>query len=328
MSEVEVHAPGKLFVIGEYAVLYGERALLVALDAGIVARAEPSRRWRLRAPDLGVDSPLEDVATGEGAALLCAAVTAAREEFRVAQPFTVTVRGSTAGSRRKHGLGGSAASVVAVLAALAAVRGVDVEGEGARRKLFSLALSVHRAHQRGRGSGADVATSVYGGWVDYAIDGAAARIARATLPEDVQLAAVWSGVASDTARAIDAFEPRVHLGALRAVLERFWQAVGVADRDGVLGEIDAYGRVLESFGAGGGAESIARLSAVARAFGWAAKGSGAVGGDSAIALRFGDGEVSALEEAWRGAGAEPIDASIDVAGVRVIAAGSREELHA
>ena len=235
----------------------------MALDAGIVARAEPSRRWRLRAPDLGVDAPLEDVATGGGAALLCAAAAAAREEFRVAQPFTVTVRGSTAGSRRKHGLGGSAASVVAVLAALAAVSGVDVEGEAARRKLFSLALSVHRAHQRGRGSGADVATSVYGGWVDYAIEGAAARIARATLPEDVQLAAVWSGVASDTRardRRLRAARPsrRAARGA-RAVLGRR-SALPIAMA--CFGEIDAYGRALESFGAGAGAESIARLSAV------------------------------------------------------------------
>ncbi|MET0152941.1 MAG: hypothetical protein ABW298_10080 [Candidatus Binatia bacterium] len=230
MKEIEVHAPGKLFVIGEYAVLHGERALVVALDAGIVARVEPSRRWRLVATDLGLEAPLEDVAASPGTALLAAAVAAARGELRIAEPFTVLVCGSTAAARCKHGLGGSAASVVAILAALAAACGADIEDEATRSMLFSLALSVHRAHQHGRGSGADVAASVYGGWIDYATGEAKPRLSHAELPDDVRLAAAWSGVASDTAGAIAAFEPRAHLAALRVVLERFWAAVGDADR--------------------------------------------------------------------------------------------------
>src|SRR5262245_13738069 len=132
MRDVEVNAPGKLFVIGEYAVLHGERALVVSLDAGITARAERSRRWRLLAPDLGLEAPLEHVLPDPGAALLAAAVAAARDELRIAEAFTITVRGSTAASCRKHGLGGSAASVVAILGALAAARGVDVADEATR----------------------------------------------------------------------------------------------------------------------------------------------------------------------------------------------------
>jgi phosphomevalonate kinase len=328
MSPIEVHAPGKLFVIGEYAVLHGDRALVVALDAGIVARVEPSRRWHLVAGDLGFEAALEDVPGGCGAALLAAAVAAGREEFRIATPLAVLVCGSTAAARHKHGLGGSAASVVAILAALAAARGVDIEDEAPRSKLFSLALSVHRAHQLGRGSGADVAASVYGGWIDYATGEGTPRLSHAELPGDVRLAAVWSGVASDTARAIAAFDPRAHLTALREVLARFWTAVGAAERHAMLREIDAYGRELESFGSGGGAERIARLSAAARSLGWAAKGSGAVGGDCALAVGFGDCDPAALERRWRAAGAQPLEVSVDVRGVRPVGGGYREELHA
>ncbi len=328
MNPIEVHAPGKLFVIGEYAVLYGERALVVALEAGIVARVEPSRRWRLVAGDLGFEAPLEDVPAGSAAGLLAAAVAAASEECRIAAPRTVLVCGSTAAARHKHGLVGSAASVEAILAALAAARGADVEDEGTRSKLFSLALSVHRARQLGRGSGADVAASVYGGWIDYATGAATARLSRAELPGDVRLAAVWSGVASDTADAIAAFDPRAHLAALRDVLGRFWTAVGAADRGAMLCEIDAYGRELESFGSGGGAERIAGLSRAARSLGWAAKGSGAVGGDCAIAVGFGDCDSPALERVWRADGAQPLEVSVDVRGVRPVGGGYREELHA
>ncbi len=328
MRPIEVHAPGKLFVTGEYAVLHGERALVVALDAGIVARVEPSRRWRLVAADLGLDAPLEDVSPGSRAALLAAAVAAGRAELGISGPLTVVVCGSTAAARRKHGLGGSAASVVAILAALAGARGADIEDEATRSMLFSQALSVHREHQLGRGSGADVAASVYGGWIDYTTGDAMPRLSHVALPDDIRLAAVWSGVASDTARAIGAFEPRVHLAAMRAILKRFWAAVGAADRGAILREIDAYGRELASFGAGGGADEIERLSAAARSLGWAAKGSGAVGGDCAIAIGFGDCDAAALERSWHAAGAQPLDVSVDVRGVRPVGGGFREELHA
>jgi phosphomevalonate kinase len=328
MRDIEVRAPGKLFVIGEYAVLHGERALVVALDAGITARAERSRRWRLVAPDLGFEAPLEHVVPDSGAALLASSVVAARDELRITEAFTIVVRGSTAASRRKYGLGGSAASVVAILSALVAARGGDVADEATRSMLFSLALSVHRAHQRGRGSGADVAASVYGGWIDYAIGEPMPRVARVTVPGDVRIAAAWSGVASDTPRAIAAFEPRTHLAPLCAVLERFWAAIHAVDRNTILREIDAYGRELESFGAGAGAERIADLSAAARALGWAAKGSGAVGGDCAIAIGFGDRDTGALERRWRAAGAQPLDVSVAADGVHAVSAASGEELHA
>jgi len=328
MRDVEVSAPGKLFVIGEYAVLHGARALVVALDAGITARAERSRRWRLLAPDLGLEAPLEDVLADSGAALLAASVAAARDDLRIAEAFTIIVRGSTAASRHKHGLGGSAASVVAILGALVAARGADVADEATRSMLFSLALSVHRAHQRGRGSGADVAASVYGGWIDYAIGERMPRLSAVTVPGDMQIAAAWSGVASDTAHAIGAFEPRPHLPPLGAILERFWVAIRALDRDGMLREIDAYGRELESFGSGAGAERIAGFNAAARALGWAAKGSGAVGGDCAIAIGFGDRDAGALEQGWRAAGAQPLEISVAVDGVRAVRAASGEELHA
>ena len=298
MRDVEVSAPGKLFVIGEYAVLHGARALVVALDAGITARAERSRRWRLLAPDLGLEAPLEDVLADSGAALLAASVAAARDDLRIAEAFTIIVRGSTAASRHKHGLGGSAASVVAILGALVAARG------------------------------ADVAASVYGGWIDYAIGERMPRLSAVTVPGDMQIAAAWSGVASDTAHAIGAFEPRPHLPPLGAILERFWVAIRALDRDGMLREIDAYGRELESFGSGAGAERIAGFNAAARALGWAAKGSGAVGGDCAIAIGFGDRDAGALEQGWRAAGAQPLEISVAVDGVRAVRAASGEELHA
>ena len=62
MTTFEVRAPGKLFVIGEYAVLHGSRALVAAIDAGISCRIESASTWCLSAPDLGVDGTLGQLA--------------------------------------------------------------------------------------------------------------------------------------------------------------------------------------------------------------------------------------------------------------------------
>jgi hypothetical protein len=110
-------------------------------------------------------------------------------------------------------------------------------------------------------------------------------------------------VASDTARALEAFEAAGVLPRLRTILGRFWTAVGAQDRDGILSEIDAYGAALEGLaGRSPGAERIAELVRVARACGLAAKGSGAVGGDSAVAITFDPARVPAVEKGgvhWR-----------------------------
>lgn len=323
VSVIEVFAPGKLFVIGEYAVLHGARALVAALDAGIRCRVEPAPGWWLSAPDLGVEGRMDDVVPEPAGRLLASAIDVGRREFAVGTPLAVRVGGVRFASSDKRGLGGSAASVVAILGALAAAAGHDLEARETRERLFASGLAVHRAHQRGRGSGADVAASVYGGWLDYSLGEGGAQIARATLPPQTRLAAVWSGVPSDTARAIEAFEAPSTLSRLRAILERFWIALGAEQRAAMRREIDAYGAVLEEMGGGeGGARRIAELAAAARQRGWAAKGSGAVGGDCAIALAFDAADAAALEEEWRRRNAEPLAVSIDTRGVRC------EEAHA
>ena len=322
MSAATVFAPGKLFVIGEYAVLSGARALVAALDAGIVVRAESAPRWELKATDLGVHAALEDAAADSRAALLARAIDAGRREHGIDTPLAITVEAARPASRRKYGLGGSAASVVAILGALASLADEDLQSVAMLDRLFATGFRVHRDHQRGRGSGADVAASVYGGWLDYSLGEGGPRIAPVAMPEGVRLAAVWSGVASDTVRAIDAFEaPRA--ARLRAVLDRFWGALSSGRSEAIAEAITAYGAVLEEIGGGGeGARRIGELVAAARASGFAAKGSGAVGGDCAIAIGFEEANVGVLHGRWRAIGGEPLDVALDAGGVCALERGN------
>jgi mevalonate kinase len=130
-------------------------------------------------------------------------------------------------------------------------------------------------------------------------------------------------VARDTARAIEVSDGTRALSRLRAILERFWAAVAAQDRVGFLSEIDAYGAALEEFaGRSPGAQRIGALVRAAHACGLAAKGSGAVGGDCAVAITFDPARVPVAEERWRALEAEPLVVSIDARGVR------REDIHA
>ena len=168
--------PGSVLLLGEYAVTEpGAAGVAVALHpevrAALAAGGPPRIAGRMGArrftwtPE-GCDSPL------------FAALVA--ECGPPAGSIAVDSSGF-AGPHGKLGLGSSAAVAVAVAGLLvtcrnSAARAADemaaacsgIDSDARRRRIFSAALSAHRAAQGGRGSGYDVATSVYGGVVRFA----------------------------------------------------------------------------------------------------------------------------------------------------------------
>jgi phosphomevalonate kinase len=318
VRSVTVVAPGKLFVIGEYAVLAGGRALLVAVDAGIRCELRlDGRHRRLVAPDLGLEAPLAEAEGLPGGRLLAVAASRAAREFEVPGGFELRIEGAHPASRRKLGLGGSAAATVAVFGAFAAVSGADLSSESTRRRLFQLADGVHRENQNGRGSGADVATSVYGGWVAYERSEGGPRIERLAADPGLALLAAWAGVAAETTSAIAQAERSLAswLLRLREPLERFWRALEAADVEEMLAAVSAYGEALDGSSLPG-ALRIRELVTAARRAGVAAKGSGALGGDCAIAVAAAPSQLPPVVAAWRRLGAEVLALSVDPIGVR------------
>ena len=278
---VAVFAPGKLFVIGEYAVLSGGRALVAAVDSGIRCELEPAKRASVSAPDLGVEGPVDEFRGHPRAGLLAAAAS-----------------------------------------------GEDLESSDLRSRIFPLALGVHRAEQRGRGSGADVAASLHGGWLGFSWGEGGARMRPARLPEGIELTAAWSGIVRSTTDAIAQYEgaPRRDTtrgaGRFGPLLDAFWAAAEGGRRDEVLAAVSAYGEALDELAEdtrAAGAERLRELVAAAHGAGVAAKGSGACGGDSVIAVAFEAARLRAAEERWSALGAEPLGVSVDAGGLRVAA---------
>ena len=265
-------APGKLVLVGEYAVLDGAGAVVAAVDRGVECRVEPG---------LGVVTP------GDGRFVRAALEGAppARYVFSDWNPVM--------GIAGKPGFGGSAAAtVVATLAA---------GHPGAR------AFAVHAAVQGG-GSGVDIFASLHGG-VRRFPDGAPVRAA--------PLVAVWSGRSAATGPRVIRYlawpERERFVAASAALVDAFGE-----DPIGVVAE--AYRRLVE-MGAAAGVDydtpEHAAIAALARAYGGAAKPSGAGGGDVAVALFADEGALADFTGACAAAGHVPIPIRIANAAGRV-----------
>ena len=338
MRRVAASAPGKLFLTGEYAVLAGAPALVaavdrrahveVALESGpgpltVESLAEGTRRV--------IDDPEGDpVGSGDAGAILAAlrtARTAAPSLRAMRTRVLVDTRAFLAGGE-KLGLGRSAATVAAAVAAVLACVGREDRGE-----ILEAALAAHALLQDGRGSGADVAAAARGGVIEFRRDGGEVGIRPRALPPGLHLLVGWSGEGGATDPMLRRFATRAResraLGELVAVAERAAAAVergdGAALLDAVASTADLLARLGEETGIPIVTPALERLVVAARRVGAAAKPAGAGGGDCGIALATSPAQADAVCAAWRAAGIVPLPVTIAAEGVRP--AGHEELAH-
>lgn len=315
---VRAHAPGKLFLTGEWAVLRGAPALVAAVDrrATVEVREEPGDA-------LVVDSKAEGRATrldgtapmpGGDAGVVLAALRACG---RPPQGLFVTVdaRPFVQGAR-KLGLGRSAAALVAAVAALAP--------DATRAGVLDAALVANALFQGGHGSGADVGAAVHGGLVEARRMGDRLSVVSRRLPDGLHLVAGWTGTSAHTPPLLARFQacsPPPVLWELMATAETAADAVVRGDGGALLDAVERSAALLERLGAALDlplmTPRLAALVRAASAVGAAAKPSGAGGGDCGIALCRSANEAAAVRAAWRDIGIEPLDLDLAPEGVRV-----------
>lgn len=326
-------APGKLFLLGEYAVLDGCPAVVAAINRHIKVQSQRAVRAgvvRINAPECGaVEFPAAQPPATEGSLrFVIAAYHAVLSRFpELAQRgCSLTITSALAGEGAvKVGLGSSAAVTVAAVAALAAAAGAELD----RQALFGIAFAAHRAAQDSTGSGADVAASVYGGLVLFQPRGQSLPVVTPlALPRHTQLLVVWSGEPASTADLVkqylsarngSAAARAAFVAASRSAVDSF--VVGL--RQGVLSHAaidenaDALDRLGQQLGLPIVTPRLAQLIAVGRAHGGAAKTSGAGGGDCGFALTRDTLVAERIRSAWRAAQLVPLDIAPDPTGVTV-----------
>ncbi|MFO7287524.1 MAG: hypothetical protein C0P79_011770 [Gammaproteobacteria bacterium] len=319
---VTARAPGKAVVLGEYAVLHGAPALVVAVDRRATVTIAPSGK-----PVNVVETRASEVRVFEaspgretGVALVDLVVG---ERPRDREPWHATLD-STAffQGARKLGLGSSAAVLTAFACAWAA-------WTQAPRPSREALIALHRRFQGGSGSGLDIAASLAGGAIVYRLDGAdVPHVSSVQLPNGVGFAGVFAGRSASTPdllaryyswRAEKPEEAAARQRALRQISQLGCAAAERGESEDFLRAIDQYGRELDALGRAIGADIVTAehraLAETARRFGVIYKVSGAGGGDLGLGLATDSEALAAFKTAAAEQGFPVVDLGLDRCGL-------------
>ncbi|MDZ4695023.1 MAG: hypothetical protein SGI86_07705 [Deltaproteobacteria bacterium] len=315
-----VVAPGKLFLCGEYAVLEGAPAVMMAVNRQAVGQYIPGWTAASRVIAESVRRCAEHL--GELAvALPAGSVMVNSEQFQ--------------GPDGKLGLGSSAATAAATVGAIFEYAGYGIEDN--RDALYVLADDAHRAAQGGLGSGADIAAAVHGGFVRFERpqslrDTNAAfgppLFEQLAPPEALEIVVFQAGLPVATPEMIEAVQGLARRqkqlygwmqDELGLAARQFAEAFTMGRSAGI---IEAAGAAHDTLLALGNAAhvpivpaSVTAASTHARRMGGAAKISGAGGGDVGVA--FFPGKDAAREfVSTCPSGIKVLDVQVDMQGIR------------
>ena len=347
---IEAIAPGKMILVGEYAVLEGAPALVSAVnrEARVCLDTYPGTGLCVDAPQVQLHNfscRLEEGALvadpGRELPESLKVVSTVLEHFATEiepriQDHCLSITIDTSGFVQsengfKLGLGSSAAVTVALMRAVMAFLGK----EGADilpQALFERAHGLHQKMQGGVGSGLDIAASVFGGLVAFPNR----ELHQALIPEKLDalswpaMASVFVGASASTTDLV--MKVNTLRTKSRETFEDFMEQmreaathVIVASREGDLSGVregcSAYCRLMERLGQASGADIISephrRLRDLSIENGFDYKPSGAGGGDLGIILAKDEAELSDFRSEVEALGCSWTELGISSQGVRL-----------
>ena len=259
MKPLRAIAPGKIVICGEYAVLAGAPAVSMAVDCYAAVDLAASNDRYCRVTTIGYEAGTyrftlsssgrinwHDRPGVRGLGLLEAALLTL--DVETTRAFSCTIDTSTfsdAESKRKYGLGSSAAAMTALVAALCAANDDD-------DAVNANAFAAHNRFQDNRGSGVDIATSTHGGVIEYSKH-ASAEISHRAWPGQMFYRILWSGRPASTVARLEKLNLQAQSvqdwGPLTDAARRAAAAWSSGDAGHVLAAIRDYAKYLEQFDA-------------------------------------------------------------------------------
>jgi phosphomevalonate kinase len=212
-----VKSPGKLILLGEYAVLEHAPALVTAIDRHCVVKISPlyNSTFQIRTGNLNLPE-VQFTLDSDGDAHFRTPMSIKTEkqlQFVLSMLKYVTQRkGKIPGASieidtapfyhkttgHKFGLGSSAALTVSLLSALMEYMNKHIEQED----LYKEAFLAHRHAQGKLGSGTDIAASATGGVMSYkmpeSIEKLNGQVKPHSWPEDLHMITIWAGYSAST----------------------------------------------------------------------------------------------------------------------------------
>lgn len=310
---IKVSAPGKLMLLGEHAVVYGQPCIVTAVDQRLVVEAEKTEDGKITidAPDVKNTSFVKEV------------IHQFVEKWNIKHNgLKINTKSAFSGV---YGFGSSAASTVATLKALTALFNVHVDNKA----LFDLAYTVTLKVQ-GLGSGFDVASSIYGGTIYFLTGG---KTIEPLNIHNLPLIIGYCGVKSSTVEMVKMVGEKRN--KFPEKVERIFQGVAKLVEDAksrmLEGDWERVGKLMDFNqeylrDLGVSSEKLeALISAAKKAGAFGAKLSGAGGGDCMIAIGAND-KREAIQKAITEAGGQVIDVRANAQGVGVETTDDQQEL--
>jgi phosphomevalonate kinase len=347
-----------MILIGEYAVLEGAASLVRAVDRFAFVRLAPNNKgnFTVEAPNLSVP-PQDFVITAKGKVRFNPKAIPAfvrRLDFFARLFETITLfyqkRGATIphcdltldttsfydeALKNKIGVGSSAALTAALVQAVSDFMR-DICPMNMEEALL-LALRAHRSAQKGIGSGIDIASSVYGGIIEYTMigDDAAADFKlpkKLEYPQNLHIISVWTGISASTRRmvgSINEFKEHSNLrymeimDNLRTISGDSCESFAKGDLTAFFKGCEDYYRQLIRLGDESGVPIISAvhmdIEKIVRESGAIYKPSGAGNGDFGIAMTDDEDIAHAVRSAVNKKGFKTVDLNTSFDGAGIVA---------
>jgi len=225
--DISTKTPGKLIILGEYAVLEGAPSLVASTNrfANAIFKKSEDGVFKIKAPSINVpllkflideegkvkfiDKSFEKVMEKLSLFVAIFEHTARKlleKGFKIPplEIFLDTYDFYYTQSLFKLGLGSSAAVTVSLITGLLASNIVDPK-EISRETILKLALDSHKKAQGNIGSGIDIVTAIYGGILKYQIKNNEISFKRLKMPNNLYYLTVWSGKSASTTGYVKKF---------------------------------------------------------------------------------------------------------------------------
>lgn len=222
-----MRTPGKLIILGEYAVLEGGYCLVTATNryANAIFRNSQDGYFAIQAPAIKIPmlkffidesgrvkfigKPIREVIekTSFFSAIFEFSARKLLDRGIKIPPLEIfldTFDFFYTQNLIKLGLGSSAALTVALVSGLLSANVINAE-QITPEFLMQLAMDSHNNAQGVKGSGADIVTSIYGGTLKYQIKDKEINFKQIKFPDNLYYSCVWSGVPSSTKGFIEKF---------------------------------------------------------------------------------------------------------------------------
>lgn len=218
---IKASAPGSLMLLGEYAVLHGEHALVCALNKRIHVTLTPRKddKIEIHSSTLGHHSTtISTLQVVKPFHFVLEALKEHQTQLRSGCDIEIVSEFSD-----KVGFGSSAAVTVATIATIVTWLNIKLTPVDLVRKGRNVVRNI-----QGSGSGADIAASVYGGIVGYSAQPLSAQKFSVLHP----ITALYAGFKTPTAEAIK--HVQAQFAAHPRLFQQLMNSIGVCAKEGML----------------------------------------------------------------------------------------------